>query len=77
MQLNLGKFLVQISFFFVKSPFRLILLISSPSFPLVLSESAWRGITRSHKEVWEKWYGRDLDPVGGPDAGAQDKMNLV
>lgn len=28
--------------------------------------AAWRGITRSHHEVWEKFYGRRLDTIGGP-----------
>ncbi|BGP15077.1 hypothetical protein JCM10213_002778 [Rhodosporidiobolus nylandii] len=33
----------------------------------VFGRAAWRGITRSHKEVWEKWYGREVDSVGGPE----------
>ncbi|BGP07298.1 hypothetical protein JCM10049v2_003129 [Rhodotorula toruloides] len=33
----------------------------------VFGRAAWRGITRSHVDVWERWYGRERDPVGGPE----------
>lgn len=29
--------------------------------------AAWRGITRSHVGVWERWYGSERDAVGGPE----------
>ncbi|KAK4048943.1 hypothetical protein OIV83_004499 [Microbotryomycetes sp. JL201] len=29
-------------------------------------KAAWRGITRSHQAVWQKYYG-DFDELGGPD----------
>lgn len=29
--------------------------------------AAWRGITRSHVDVWKLHIGRERDPVGGPD----------
>ncbi|BGP47350.1 hypothetical protein JCM10450v2_003202 [Rhodotorula kratochvilovae] len=33
----------------------------------VFGLAAWRGITRSHGDVWKKYYGRQLDPIGGPE----------
>ncbi|GAA5822142.1 hypothetical protein JCM11251_004870 [Rhodosporidiobolus azoricus] len=33
----------------------------------VFGRAAWRGMTRSHGKVWEKWYGREVDPIGGPE----------
>ncbi|KPV72149.1 uncharacterized protein RHOBADRAFT_55985 [Rhodotorula graminis WP1] len=33
----------------------------------VFGLAAWRGITRSHGDVWTKFYGREVDPVGGPE----------
>jgi len=33
----------------------------------VFGRAAWRGITRSHGDVWSRWYGREVDPVGGPE----------
>ncbi|GAA6004863.1 hypothetical protein JCM10207_008431 [Rhodosporidiobolus poonsookiae] len=36
----------------------------------VFGRAAWRGMTRSHGEVWKKFYGREMDPIGGPEAFA-------
>ncbi|KDE05059.1 hypothetical protein MVLG_04500 [Microbotryum lychnidis-dioicae p1A1 Lamole] len=33
----------------------------------VFGKMAWRGISRSHGDVWERWYGKDVDPVGGAE----------
>ncbi|GAA5902851.1 hypothetical protein JCM6882_009143 [Rhodosporidiobolus microsporus] len=33
----------------------------------VFGRAAWRGMTRSHGKVWEKYYGREVDPIGGPE----------
>ncbi|GAA6053863.1 hypothetical protein JCM3770_004753 [Rhodotorula araucariae] len=33
----------------------------------VFGLAAWRGITRSHGDVWKKFYGREMDPIGGPE----------
>ncbi|SCV67228.1 BQ2448_5874 [Microbotryum intermedium] len=33
----------------------------------VFGKMAWRGISRSHGDVWERWYGKEVDPVGGPE----------
>ncbi|KAI5478319.1 oxidoreductase,Oxoglutarate/iron-dependent oxygenase family [Pseudohyphozyma bogoriensis] len=33
----------------------------------VFGRAAWRGMTRSHGEVWDKFYGRDVDSLGGPE----------
>ncbi|GAA5963613.1 hypothetical protein JCM21900_000306 [Sporobolomyces salmonicolor] len=33
----------------------------------VFGRAAWRGITRSHVDVWERWYGSDVDALGGPE----------
>ncbi|GJN89565.1 hypothetical protein Rhopal_002552-T1 [Rhodotorula paludigena] len=33
----------------------------------VFGRAAWRGITRSHGDVWAKYYGREVDPIGGPE----------
>lgn len=32
----------------------------------VFGRAAWRGITRSHGEVWKRWYG-EWDTLGGPE----------
>lgn len=32
----------------------------------VFGRAAWRGITRSHGDVWKKYYGREIDSLGGP-----------
>ncbi|GAA5898320.1 hypothetical protein JCM5296_001341 [Sporobolomyces johnsonii] len=33
----------------------------------VFGRAAWRGITRSHGDVWARWYGREVDELGGPE----------
>ncbi|GAA5854622.1 hypothetical protein JCM8547_004915 [Rhodosporidiobolus lusitaniae] len=33
----------------------------------VFGRAAWRGMTRSHAGVWGKYYGREVDPIGGPE----------
>ncbi|GAA5893188.1 hypothetical protein JCM8208_004370 [Rhodotorula glutinis] len=33
----------------------------------VFGRAAWRGITRSHGDVWARWYGREVDSIGGPE----------
>lgn len=33
----------------------------------VFGRAAWRGITRSHGDVWKKYYGREMDSLGGPE----------
>lgn len=33
----------------------------------VFGRAAWRGMTRSQEMTWRKWYGPEVDSLGGPD----------
>lgn len=34
----------------------------------VFGRAAWRGMTRSQEKTWRRWYGPEVDAIGGPDA---------
>lgn len=39
----------------------------------LFGRAAWRGITRSNIETWEKWYGPEMDGLGGPERNLLSK----